>query len=271
MKRIISFTLLILIVSLVAGCSDTGKQAARDIVEEHATDRYEGSTKATKVVDETQAQVFDITNFKSKVDAKGAETVDTKAQIQYNGFTFQIEDLKLGDTIYGVNSMMSQDEANSYCQWLLSGEGNSTAKSDGTFGTKNTQLVFLKCRFKNNSTSSVTLRMAPTVYGLQDGKTWGPGVVMVYGFSGRHELYTDPRIGIAERGTYTFIPGEELDTVFMLGFGQMGNPSSLDFAYTNEGVDIYLSSQFLSNESVGSKLPTGSFLLPIFKGGQLVN
>ena len=49
------------------------------------------------------------------------------------------------------------------------------------------------------------------------------------------------------------------------------DPSSLDFAYTNEGVDIYLSSQFLSNESVGSKLPTGSFLLPIFKGGQLVN
>jgi len=86
----------------------------------------------------------------------------------------------------------------------------------------------MKCKLKNNSATFVTLRMASTAYGLQDRKNWELWEAMVSGFSGRHELYTYPRIGIAERGTYTFTPGEELDTVFILGFRQKGDTSSLN-------------------------------------------
>ena len=277
MKRIISFTLLILIATLVAGCSDTGRQAARDIVEEHATDRYEGATKATKAATETKVATaaqdygFGTPNFKFTVDINGADIVDTKKQIQYGGFTFQIEDLKLGNTIYDVNTIMTQEEADTYCQYLLNRTTDFTVKSDGTFGDKDTQMVFMKCNIKNNSAYSANCKMAPNVCGLQNGKTWGTSNICIYGFSGRHELYTDPRIGIPERTTYTFAPGEELETVFILGFLQQSNTSKLIFGYLDEGVDIYLSTEFLSNRSPGGKLANGSYLFPIFKGGQLVN
>jgi len=277
MKRIISFTLLILIATLVAGCSDTGRQAARDIVEEHATDRYEGATKATKAATETKVATaaqdygFGTPNFKFTVDINGADIVDTKKQIQYGGFTFQIEDLKLGNTIYDVNTIMTQEEADTYCQYLLNRTTDSTVKSDGTFGDQDTQMVFMKCKIKNNAAYSVNCRMGPTTYGLQNGKTWGPGNTVIFCFSGRHELYTDPSIGLPSRTSYTFAPGEEMETVFMLGVLQNGSPNKLIFGYLDEGVDIYLSSEFLSNGSSGSKLPNGSFLFPIFEGGKLVN
>jgi len=272
-KRIISFTLILFIVTLVVGCSETGKLAARDIVEEHATDRYEGATKAvaeTTVAAATQAGGFG-PNFKFTVDINGADIVDTRKQIQYGGFTFQIEDLKLGNTIYDVNTIMTQEEADTYCQYLLNRTTDSTVKSDGTFGDKDTQMVFMKCKIKNNSAYSVNCKMAPNVCGLQNSKTWGTSNICIYGFSGRHELYTDPRIGIPERTTYTYAPGEELETVFILGFYQYGNPSKLILGYQDEGADIYLSTEFLSNRSPGGKLATGSFLFPIFKGGKLVN
>jgi hypothetical protein len=41
--------------------------------------------------------------------------------------------------------------------------------------------------------------------------------------------------------------GEELETVFLLGFFQYGKPNKCIYEYEDNGIDVYLSTESLSN------------------------
>jgi hypothetical protein len=271
---VVVVSLAVTVAFAVVGCSDKGKQAARNIVEEHTTDFYANVTKGTKASTESSSTGSDSggfgSDFKYTVDINGAKIVDTKEQIQYNGLSFQIEDLNYGDTIYDVNKVLSQTEADEFCKYLLDGNGTIKVEPDGTCDTKGVQLLFIKCKIKNNSTNEYRCNMAPNACACKNGDIWGKSEILIYDFFGRHDPYTNTKTGIANKTTHLFQPGEELETVFVLGIFQYGKPSKCIFGYKDEGVDIYLSTEFLSNRSPGGKLAYGSYLFPIYKGGELV-
>jgi len=52
------------------------------------------------------------------------------------------------------------------------------------------------------------------------------------------------------------------------------NSDLISYRYSDENVDIYMATDFLSGKTLGSggsDVPAGDYLIPIFKNGQVVN
>jgi len=263
----------------ISGCSssDSGKQLAYEIRDQLNADINVDATKAASLQNQPSAN-SDGTQKKA-VNAKGANIVNARETINIYGFSLQVEDFQFGNTIYDVCNIMSKDKADEYCKWVLNGGTNWPLLPDGTFksGTdkSNDQLAFIKCRIKNNNDSATRLDMGPDFYGVKDGK-WGYVTMAAYAFSGKHVPYYNPKTGITSKTTYTFEPGEELETVFMVMMSkEESNGDIITYRYFDENVDIYMASGFLNENEVGvghsSDLPPGTYLIPIIKNGKAVN
>jgi len=269
-KKWICYFVFLTIPFFISGCSssDSGKQSAYEIRDQLNAGINVEATKSTSL----QTQPSANNNQKKAVNAKGANIVNAGDTINYLGFSLQIEGVQLGNTIYDVSNIMSKDEADEYCKWVLSGEANGKIQQDGTFKGHD-QLAFIKCRIKNNNNSLTRINMMPDFYGVKNSK-WGLVAIGAFGYSGKHESYYDSQTGITVKQDYVFEPGEELETVFMIGMSKIeGNFDLISYRYSDENVDIYMASDFLNGKSSGpsSDVPTGDYLIPIFKNGQATN
>jgi len=152
---------------LIFGCSssNSGKQSAYEIRDQLKAEINIDATKSTSLQNQPSTNSND--NQKKAVNAKGANVVNAGDTINYMGFSLQIEDIQLGDTIYDVSNIMSKDEADEYCKWLLSGESTWIVQQDGTFNVRDEQLAFVKCKIKNNNNSLTRIHMVPTFMELK--------------------------------------------------------------------------------------------------------
>lgn len=253
---------------LPSGCAAGGREEAFRIQEEF----YARESEVAKEMQESPSNPRE--SMKFDVDMSKIKMVGAKDEVSYNGFTLQVTGVERGETIYDVKSLMSEEEAKAYCEGVASGAflNGMELQPDGTFkdGMKDDgYLYFIRCRIKNNNDAVVNFYMTTIFYGITGKGHVGWIPTVTYAYSGRHEQHHDPATGVTTNAEYVFLPGEELETVFMINFIDAPKYDRAIDESQLADVNVYLSSEMLKGAAHGggSNLWPGTHLIPIFTDG----
>ncbi len=265
--------LLLLVLSLcLEGCQSSTQDVSdayeqRDKIDIAVTEAasYEQSTGVAKesVSRETPRDTIEI----------HSDVLNVGDEIRYMGIHFQIHQVMKAQSIEELDQIMDAEEAKELKQRILSLDSGRRLGMDDTGRIRKKDedsLLFIRCSYTNTGTQEIRLNMQQPLYmsridlrrlgekhTVELGKEFDRNGQVVE-FSGRHDEYISPGVGVATSNRFMYHvlkPQETFDTTEVINVINMNTEKYQDATY-------YISSYSFTNRSI-LYLPQASYLLPI--------